>query len=792
MRFSATTPLLLLFGTHLTEAFRPERHRECDYGSCRSGHSCQALEQNENCCPPRNGHAQHICGHGEECCGKGCCPEGWQCGANEKCYPPNATPSQQDDCLTTIVTVVKRGAMYPRIDIATPITLTDTTTPVQFPVSSTLTTETLSAIDSTTVTQSTEATTTTLEQVIETPTSTTALPTTTLVAEPDTTSTGPGTPTESETLSTTTAITSDSTTTAITTETASQTITTAQQTTTSANNPTGTVITEPDGQVTTVPPTTTTSSDYAGFLFPITTSISDTQPTDDGFVIPCGFWFFNACIGGIFGWHITIPPGIHPPGPPPSFKIDPEFPIVIDIHGNLPNWPGFVVGPDHVPTFSEEPTECETETAEMCVTSTSYGVSVGNGVTSTTATQVTSSCGTVYGCDVEDSATSVTDATTTTNAPEATMVIEDWEQWDTDETDAELEKASEQAESRLNADFGVEITSDTFSATPTPFTSTLTSEVVSTTTEISTTEINTPTTTEITTSTAEIISTTSLIVEPPTTTTAEELPTTTAAAEPIPNASLVRGPVNCHLESDFPGHADINGGDQDEFSTLFSGKTGALGTTMSPDSGPIEWNTQDHHGINYQYSASWVAGCITTVPTQDFQLPLGNSGIITAYLMVREDYTKCANGGVGGSTQVSTTVGCLKTTRYLYDLQQKHSNAPVVVASICSESTVISASLAQIQNLLLRRQDLSTAWQSQSGLAGALDTTLTGCMVLYSCLDDEVQNITSGTADASQMRWKARARAVWNEEKLQELLVALRGQQTAITLLIQLLQMYSA
>ncbi|KAH6987169.1 hypothetical protein EDB80DRAFT_731455 [Ilyonectria destructans] len=136
----------------------------------------------------------------------------------------------------------------------------------------------------------------------------------------------------------------------------------------------------------------------------------------------------------------------------------------------------------------------------------------------------------------------------------------------------------------------------------------------------------------------------------------------------------------------------------------------------------------------------------------------------------------------------SATVTCLKTTKYLYDLQQKYKNAPIVVVSICSESTVISASLAKIQSLLLQRLDLSTTWKSQSGLGSVLDTTLTGCMVLYSCLDTELQAITAGTTDANQIRWKARVRSVWNEEKLHELLIAIRGQQTAITLLIQLLQ----
>ena len=71
-----------------------------------------------------------------------------------------------------------------------------------------------------------------------------------------------------------------------------------------------------------------------------------------------------------------------------------------------------------------------------------------------------------------------------------------------------------------------------------------------------------------------------------------------------------------------------------------------------------------------------------------------------------------------------------------------------------------------------------------------LDVALTGCMVIFSCLESELQKIVAGVPDPSQMRWRSKARMMWNEHRLSELLNALRGQQTAINLLIQLLQMY--
>ena len=112
-----------------------------------------------------------------------------------------------------------------------------------------------------------------------------------------------------------------------------------------------------------------------------------------------------------------------------------------------------------------------------------------------------------------------------------------------------------------------------------------------------------------------------------------------------------------------------------------------------------------------------------------------------------------------------------------------------MIVALCSESTVISASLAQIQSLLLQRHDLADVWRSRTELPIVLDQALTGCMVIFSCLDAEIQRITAGATDPSRIRWRSRVRMMWSESDLNDLLGSLRGQQTAITLLIQLLQM---
>jgi hypothetical protein len=112
------------------------------------------------------------------------------------------------------------------------------------------------------------------------------------------------------------------------------------------------------------------------------------------------------------------------------------------------------------------------------------------------------------------------------------------------------------------------------------------------------------------------------------------------------------------------------------------------------------------------------------------------------------------------------------------------------MVAISSEIAVISASLSQIQTLILSKQDPEMLLRSRPEIAATLDTTLTGCMVLFSCLDEEIQNVSRYAREHNAFSWKGKMRVFWKQETFQELLDGIRGQQMAINTLIQLLQMY--
>ncbi|KAF5556835.1 hypothetical protein FPHYL_7866 [Fusarium phyllophilum] len=199
------------------------------------------------------------------------------------------------------------------------------------------------------------------------------------------------------------------------------------------------------------------SSTSTYFAVPVTTSVTKPEPRDGGFVVPCNMWFFNACVGPISGWGVLLPPGTYPPGPPPAISDNPKGGIEINTNQPLPDWPGFTVGPGNTPTFSGEPTACETDSAELCVTSTSYGVSIDATVTSTVVSGVVSTCGTVYGCKVRGHSQTITgtDVTTATSGIPTYRSLRAMETWDDMELNqGQLESIANHVQSDLDSMFG--------------------------------------------------------------------------------------------------------------------------------------------------------------------------------------------------------------------------------------------------------------------------------------------------------------------------------------------------
>ena len=128
---------------------------------------------------------------------------------------------------------------------------------------------------------------------------------------------------------------------------------------------------------------------------------------------------------------------------------------------------------------------------------------------------------------------------------------------------------------------------------------------------------------------------------------------------------------------------------------------------------------------------------------------------------------------------------CIQSAKQLYELRSSFRDASVLITAIYSESMVIAASLSQVQNLLQYE-----TLQNKPQLLETFDRALTGCRIVYGCLQDEVQDLVAKVGN-NDLKFKDRAKFAWKEDNFKELLTQIRGQQTTLSLLIQGLQMES-
>jgi hypothetical protein len=133
------------------------------------------------------------------------------------------------------------------------------------------------------------------------------------------------------------------------------------------------------------------------------------------------------------------------------------------------------------------------------------------------------------------------------------------------------------------------------------------------------------------------------------------------------------------------------------------------------------------------------------------------------------------------------TAACLSTAKALYDIRSKFNNAPLSLITISCETSIISATLSKLDNILCERQDLTQVASPE--IVDALDASLTGCTVIFSCLNYEISSVTGKSTSNNELSFKGKAKMAWNHERLKELLESLRGQQNAISALIQLVQL---
>jgi len=133
---------------------------------------------------------------------------------------------------------------------------------------------------------------------------------------------------------------------------------------------------------------------------------------------------------------------------------------------------------------------------------------------------------------------------------------------------------------------------------------------------------------------------------------------------------------------------------------------------------------------------------------------------------------------------------CGSVVKIAHDIFSAYVNAPVIIQSIYAETSVIAASFAQVQSLIeLMPEAISSQLTSQPQLFTTFDIALTGCKMIGTLLETELQKVLPDSADPRDVDWSTKCRFILNEDTLNLWLQHIRGQQAGLTLLLQALQM---
>jgi len=134
---------------------------------------------------------------------------------------------------------------------------------------------------------------------------------------------------------------------------------------------------------------------------------------------------------------------------------------------------------------------------------------------------------------------------------------------------------------------------------------------------------------------------------------------------------------------------------------------------------------------------------------------------------------------------------CLSTIKSLHNLYEKYQSARRTIAALHVEVAVIGASMQFVNVIFEEHQEIiKLRFTKIPELEHTFAAALAGCNLVLSCLDEDLEKILSRLGPEGSKSRKGKARMLWREDAMKDLLLTLRGQQSAIFSIIQCLHLY--
>ena len=137
---------------------------------------------------------------------------------------------------------------------------------------------------------------------------------------------------------------------------------------------------------------------------------------------------------------------------------------------------------------------------------------------------------------------------------------------------------------------------------------------------------------------------------------------------------------------------------------------------------------------------------------------------------------------------VGATLQVLQTCNEYY---QKYQSANLQLVCMQTQCSIIELALLQIQDVIVNDSSRFDRLRSVSVLASNYERTLGACQLVFAILNQRLSKLHGGLREnVGKPNWQVKLKVVWNEQESAMLLRNIEGQASAISLLLNAIQMW--
>ena len=121
---------------------------------------------------------------------------------------------------------------------------------------------------------------------------------------------------------------------------------------------------------------------------------------------------------------------------------------------------------------------------------------------------------------------------------------------------------------------------------------------------------------------------------------------------------------------------------------------------------------------------------------------------------------------------------------------QKYKAVDLQLVCMQTQCSIIEVALLQIQDVIVHDAARSERLRSVPVLVSNYERTLGACQVVFAILNERLNNLNSHLhSTCGKVNWQLKVQVVWNDQESAMLLKNIEGQASAISLLLNAIQM---